>query len=76
MQEKSPDVSHADIEPARMEKDKQSTQAVVELLETTWVNPFSTQYDIISISTASAVPPYVKHDRINAREKGGNFSGL
>ena len=53
-----------------MKKDKQSTQAVVELLETTWVNPFSTQYDIISISTASAAPPY-KHDRINAREKGG-----
>ena len=69
--EKPPGVSHADLEPARIKKDEQSTQAVVDLLETTWVNPFSTQYDLISISTASAAPPDVKHDLINAREKGG-----
>ena len=36
-----------------------------------WVNPFSTQYDFISIPTASAAPPDVKHDFINAKEKGG-----
>ena len=69
--EKPPGVSHADLEPARIKKDEQSTQAVVDLLETTWVNPFSTQYDLISISTASAAPPGVKHDLIYAREKGG-----
>ena len=31
-QEKPPDVSHADLEPARIKKDKQSTQVVVNLL--------------------------------------------
>ena len=40
--EKPPGVSHADLEPSRMRKDKESTQAVVDLLESTWVNPFST----------------------------------
>ena len=35
------------------------------------MNPFSTQYGLISIQTASAAPPGVKHDLINAREKGG-----
>ena len=72
---KPPGVSHADLEPARIKKDEQSTQAVVDLLETTRVNPFSTQYDLISISTASAAPPDVKHDLINAREKGGKDYG-
>ena len=35
------------------------------------MNPFSTQYDVISVSTASAATPDVKHDFINAKEKGG-----
>ena len=30
-----------------------------------------TIYDLISISTASAAPPDVKHNCINAKEKGG-----
>ena len=34
------------------------------------MNPFSTQYDLISISTASTAPPDVKDDFINATEKG------
>ena len=38
----------------------------------TWVSPISTQYDLISISTASAAPPDVKYDFINAKEKGRN----
>ena len=41
------------------------------LLETKCVNPFSTQYDVISVSTKSAAPPDVKHDLINAREEEG-----
>ena len=41
------------------------------LLETTWVNPFSTQYDVISVSTASTAPKGVKRGLINAREKEG-----
>ena len=32
-------------------------------------NPFSTQYGLTSISTASAATPDVKHDLINAKEK-------
>ena len=68
--EKLPGVSHADLEPARMKKDEQSTQAVINLLESTWVNLFSTQSELISISTASAAPPDVKHDLTVAREKG------
>ena len=32
VEEKPPDVSHADLEPARMTKDKKSRQAVVNLL--------------------------------------------
>ena len=37
------------------------------------MNPFSTQNDIISILTASAAPSDVKHDFINAKEKGRNI---
>ena len=66
---KSPGVSHAESEPSRMKKDEQSTQAVVDLLVSNLVNPFSTQFQFISISTASAVPPDVKHDLIVARKK-------
>ena len=36
-----------------------------------WVNIFSTKYDIISISTASAAPPGVKHDFIIEKKTGG-----
>ena len=68
--EKPPGVSHADLEPSRMRKDEESTQAVVDLLESTWVNPFSTQSELISISTASAPPADIKHDLIFARKKG------
>ena len=56
------------------QKDKQCMHAVVILLEMTWVNPFTTQYYVISISTASAVTPDVEHDLINARETGGKAS--
>ena len=59
--EKPPGVSHADLEPVRIKKMNKSTQAVVDLLETIWVNPFSKQYNFISISTAPAAPPDVKH---------------
>ena len=34
------------------------------------MNPFFTQSELISISTASAAPPEVKHDLMNAKEKG------
>ena len=68
--EKPPGVSHADLEPSRMRKDEESTHAVVDLLESTWVNPFSTQSELISISTASAPPADIKHDLIFARKKG------
>ena len=68
--EKQTGVSHADLKPTEIKKkDEESTQAVVSVLETTWVNPFSTQYDFISIPTASAAPPGVYYDLINSREK-------
>ena len=33
---------YADLEPEKIMKDEQRTQTVVDLLETTCVNPFST----------------------------------
>ena len=68
--EKPRGVSHADLEPERIKKDEKSIQAVVDLLESSWMNPFSTQSELISISTASVAPPEVKHDLTNAKEKG------
>ena len=35
------------------------------------MDQFTTQHDVISISTASAAPSDVNHDLINARETGG-----
>ena len=68
--DKPPGVSHADLDPKRIRKDEKSTQAIVDLLESSWMNPFSTQSELISISTASAAPPKVKHNLMNAKDKG------
>lgn len=47
---KVPGVSHVDLEPERIKKiKKKSTQAAVDILKTSWINPFSADSEFMSI---------------------------
>ena len=51
----------------RIKKDEADVVAIMDMLETSWVNPFSSEkLDIISISTAASAPDNVVYDILNA----------
>ena len=51
----------------RIQKDEADVVAIMDMLETSWVNPFSSEkLDIISLSTAASAPDNVVYDLLNA----------
>lgn len=62
---------HPDLQPTRIKRDEEDVQAVIHLLETTWINPFNVSSDqLVSISTAIAAPNDVAKDLLEAKKKG------
>ena len=60
-------ISHGDLTQPRIQKDEADVEAIMDMLETSWVNPFSTdKLDIMSLSTAATAPDKVVHDLLNA----------
>ncbi len=56
-------VSHHDLQKPRIEKDRADVNALVELMEKSWVNPLGPdQSDIISLSKGIAVSPDIASD--------------
>ena len=55
----------------RINKDEADVQAIVDLLEHDWTNPFGKDpSDLISISTGAAATPEASNDLLNALERG------
>lgn len=67
--EHKPDSFHHDLQHSRAEKDKDAVLAIISVIEG-WVNPFSNQQDIMSISTAKTATPEVASDLLHALEVG------
>ena len=68
---KTPSFTHPDFQQSRTKRDEQDVTAVVDLLESEWINPFDgNNSDIVNISTGIAAPPDVVHDLLNARSVG------
>ena len=65
-------VVHADLEPSRIIRDERDVQALLDLLENSWINPFSciNPFELVCLSTASAAPKNVRDDLIHAKAKG------
>ena len=62
-------LQHAELQEPRIQKDEKSVSAVVALIEG-WVNPFSENQDLISISTAKAAPRDIAFDLLKAYDIG------
>ncbi len=63
-------VAHADLRVHRIKFDETCVQLVVGLLENTWIDPFLSRKELVSISTATVAGPEVTRDLLCAQEKG------
>lgn len=62
---------HHDLTPSRMKKDEDSVQALEDLLENNWTNPFAEgETELLNISTGVAASPDVTRDLLSAQKKG------
>ena len=61
---------HADLEPSRITKDEKDVGSLTELLENTWVNPFESPSELISLSSGRVAPDPIRNDLLEAKEKG------
>ncbi|KAL7394540.1 hypothetical protein ABVT39_027571, partial [Epinephelus coioides] len=63
--------AHPDIQLPRIRKDEVDVQSLVQLMESSWINPFSPDYEeLVSLSTGMAAPPDVANDLIGAPKIG------
>lgn len=46
---KASGLSHADLQPSRITRDEKDVQSITDTLESSWINPFSPQTDLMSI---------------------------
>lgn len=67
--ENKSDAVHYDLQHPRSEKDEEAVLGIVSAIES-WVNPFSSQQDMMSISTAKTATPEVASDLLNALDVG------
>ena len=67
---KTPGLSHADLEPSRIQKDEKDIQSLVDIMENSWRNPFDGPEDLMSLSTGKVATTEVQKDLLNAREQG------
>ena len=64
-------LGHSDLSKARISKDEESVQLLVDLMSETWTNPFSSDpSELISISTGASAPPEISVDLLAAQDKG------
>jgi len=63
--------SHPDLQLPRIRRDEADVVSLVQLMETSWLNPFSPdQEELVSLSTAAAAPPDVARDLLDAKKIG------
>ncbi|KAG0721648.1 hypothetical protein GWK47_046054 [Chionoecetes opilio] len=69
--QKYTDFSHPDLQMPRIRRDEADVQSLVQLMETSWLNPFNAeQGDLVSLSTATTAPPEVAKDLLGAYRIG------
>lgn len=67
----SPGLGHADLLSSRIARDEADVKSIVELLESSWINPFDIEpCDLVCLSTGVAAPADVCNDLLKARVKG------
>jgi len=65
------DFSHPDLQLPRMRRDEADLQSLIQLMETSWFNPFSFEHgELVSLSTAAEAPPEVAKDLLEAYKIG------
>ncbi len=65
------DFSHTDLQMPRIRRDEADVQSLVQLMETSWLNPFNRdQVQLVSLSTATTAPPDVAKDLLDAHRIG------
>ena len=69
VQDNKSDFSSVELQPSRFQKDEGAVSAIVSLI-CQWVNPFAETLDLVSISTAKAVPKGIVADLMKAHEIG------
>ena len=63
------DFRHPDLHPPRIKRDETDIQSLVDLMETSWLNPFSPDHqELVSLSTATAAPPDIAKDPLGAQK--------
>ncbi|XP_053399793.1 uncharacterized protein LOC123523028 [Mercenaria mercenaria] len=65
-------LSHVDLEPERVKKDESAVQAILDLLENKWLNPFVGNSELVSLSTGMTASMDICNDLLGAKEKGEN----
>ena len=59
----SADVSHADLQQARIDKDEADVESFQDLLESNWINPFTGENEnLVSLSTGKVAPDDIERD--------------
>lgn len=67
------DFSHPDLQIPRIRRDEADVQSFVQVMETSWLNPFNPeQEELVSLSTALAAPAEVAKDLLEAYRIGEN----
>ena len=63
--------SHPDIRFPRIRKDEADIQSLIQLLDSSWLNPFNSDQDeLVSISTATVAPAEVAIDLLESHKIG------
>jgi hypothetical protein len=64
-------LSYQDLQIPRIKRNESDVQSFVQLIETSWLNPFNTeQGELVSLSTVTAAPPEVVNDPLGAYKIG------
>ena len=65
-------LNHPDLQLSRIHKDELDIQSLVDLMETSWINPLRhDQVEFINLSTATVAPSDIAKDLIKAFKVGG-----
>lgn len=67
---KSSSLYHPDLSKSRIKKNERDVKSLTEMLERNWINPFSTNSDLMVISTGVAAPENVSNDLLKAKDHG------
>ncbi len=66
---KTSELHHAELRQTRIKKDEEAVSAVVQLIQG-WINPFTENQDLVSISTAKIAPRDITSDLMKAHSTG------